>query len=144
MIIGLTLTILIVLTLISVILGTTFIDILVETTIDNEALIDGISATFEVSEANIILNIDPIIGAIAMIIIIATVGALIGIQVLASGLSSESVKVLIIAIAYTGLWGTLSILAMPLIISIEIFGGLIYVILTIGFVIGVIDKFGGT
>ena len=130
-------------TLISVLLGSSFTDTLVSTTIDNEAIINGTITSFEIWNTDIILNIDPIIGAISIIIVVATVGAVIGIQILASGLSPESVRVLIMAIAYTGVWTVLSILSFPLITSIEIFGGLIYVILTIGYVIGIIQKLGG-
>ena len=130
-------------TLISILLGSSFTDSLVPTTIDNEAIINGTTTSFEILNTDVILNIDPIIGAISIIIIIATVGAIIGIQVLGSGLSSESVRVLIMAIAYTGIWTVLSILSFPLITSIEIFGSLIYVVLTIGYVIGIIQKFGG-
>lgn len=143
MIISLTLAILVLLTFMSLILGTSWTDSLVETTIDSEAFIDDASSTFEILNTNIILNIDPIVGAIAMIIVISTFAALVGIQVLASGLSPESVRALIIGIAYTGLWGVLSILAFDLIVSIEVFGGLIYVSLSIGYVYGVINKIGG-
>ena len=136
-------TILLVLTLISVLLGSSFTDTFVPSTIENEAIINGTTTSFEILNTGVILNIDPIVGAISMIIIIASVGAIIGIQVLGSGLSPESVRVLIMAIAYTGLWTVLSVLSFPLITSIEIFGGLIYVVLTIGYVIGIIQKFGG-
>lgn len=142
-IVGICLSILLILTLLSVILGNDFIGDTIETVIDNEALIDDVSSTFEIVGTDIILNIDPIIGATAIIITIATFGAIIGIQILASGLSPESVKVLIIAIAYTGIWIVLSVLASPLIVDIEIFGSLIYVSLTIVYVIGVIQKIGG-
>lgn len=131
-------------TLISVLLGSSFVDSLIQITIDSEAFVDGGSSTFEIEGTELLLNIDPIIGAIAMIIVIASVGAAIGIQVLASGLSSESVRVLIMAIAYTGIWTVLSILSLPLISSIDIFGPLIYVVLTLGYVIGIIQKFGGS
>ena len=144
MIIGLALSILLILTILSIILGSNFTASLIETTIDNEALVDGVSSTFEIEGTNIVLNIDPIIGAIAMIITIATVGAIIGIQILASGLSPESVRVLIMAIAYTGLWGVLSVLSINLIVSIQIFGSLIYIVLTIAYIIGIIDKLGGS
>ena len=130
-------------TLISVLLGSSFTDTLVSTTIDNEAIINGTITSFEIWNTDIILNIDPIIGAISIIIVVATVGAVIGIQILASGLSPESIRVLIMAIAYTGVWTVLSILAIPLIISIEIFGSLIYIVLTMGYVIGIIQKLGG-
>lgn len=144
MIIGLTLTILLVMTLISVLLGAGFTASHVHSTIDNEAIVNGTTTSFEILNTDVILNIDPVIGAITIIIVIATVGAIVGIQVLASGLSPESVRVLIIAIAYTGIWTVLSFLALPLISSIEIFGSLIYVTLTIGYVIGVIEKVGGS
>jgi len=144
MIIGLTLAILTLLTFMSIILGTDWTSSLIETTIDSQALIDDVGSTFEVLNTDVVLNIDPILGAIAMIIVIASVGALVGIQVLASGLSSESVRTLIIAIAYSGLWGVLSILSLPLIASIAVLGSLIYISLTIGYVYGVIDKIGGS
>jgi len=137
------LVILLILTLISVVLGSNFTGSTTESTINNEAIVNGSSSTFEIAGTDIVLNIDPVIGAIVIIIIIATLGALLGIQVLGSGISTESVRVLIIAISYTGIWGVLSALSMSLIISIEIFGSLIYVILTIGYVIGIIQKISG-
>lgn len=143
MIIGMCLVILLILTLISVVLGSNFTGSTTESTINNEAIVNGSSSTFEIAGTDIVLNIDPVIGAVVIIIIIATLGALLGIQVLGSGISTESVRVLIIAISYTGIWGVLSALSMSLIISIEIFGSLIYVILTIGYVIGIIQKISG-
>ena len=143
MLIGLTLAILMLLTIMSIILGTNWTGSLIETTIDSEALIDDVGTSFEVTGTDMIFNIDPIIGALIILIGIIIFAVLIGIQVLGSGLSPESIRIIITTVLYSGMWGILSILAAPLITSIEIFGGLIYISLTIGYVIGVIDKLGG-
>lgn len=143
MIIGLCLTILLVLTLVSVVVGSSFIDSLVQTDIDQEVLIDGGSKTFEISGTDIMFNIDPIIGAIVVLIAIIAFAIVIGIQVLGSGISPESIRIIIACTMYAGMWGILSILASPLIISIEMFGSLIYISLTIAYVIGIIQKLGG-
>jgi len=44
------------------------------------------------------------------------------------------------AILYFGIWSLLSSISAPLIFGIEYFGTLIYITLTIGYVIGVIQK----
>jgi len=79
-------------------------------------------------------------GAIGIIMVVALVALGLGIQVLGSGLSETSVKTLVSGIAYTGLWLVLSVLSSPLILDIQVFGLVIYVILTIGYVLGVIQK----
>lgn len=79
-------------------------------------------------------------GAIAIIMVVGLLALGLGIRVLGSGLSETSVKTLVGGIAYTGIWMVLSIMSMPLILNIETFGTIIYVILTIGYVLGVIQK----
>lgn len=88
-------------------------------------------------------NVDPITGAIMIIIAIASGMAIIGFRFLASGLADSSVRVLITAVSYTGIWTMLSLLAVPLLNGIEIFGVLIYVALSLLYVIGVIEKISG-
>jgi len=78
-----------------------------------------------------------------IIIAIAVGMAVIGFRVLGSGLSDPSVRVLITAVVYTGIWTMLSLLAIPLLYGIEIFGTLIYIALSLGYVIGVIEKISG-
>jgi len=143
LIIGLCLSILLVLTLVSVVVGSNFIDSLVQSDIDQEVLIDGGSSTFEISGTDIMFNIDPIIGAIVILIAIIAFAIVIGIQVLGSGISPESIRIIISCTMYAGMWGILSVLSSPLIISIEVFGSLIYISLTIAYVIGIIQKLGG-
>lgn len=89
------------------------------------------------------IGIDPLTGAISIIVVIATATALLGIQFLGSGLSDNSVRVLITVAIYASIWTILSLLAIPLIKGIEFFGTLIYVGLTIGYIIGVMEKISG-
>jgi len=147
MLIVLTLAILIVLSIFSLILGNNFISGIANIAIDNDALVDGVSSTFEVIGQNVIFAIDTsslIIAGIALIITITVVAGIVGINVLGSGLNPQSTKIIIIITAYIGIWSTLSILAFNLINSIEIFGSVIYISLTLTYVIGVIKKLSGS
>lgn len=146
MLIGLTLMIIIVLVLFSLILGNDFVSGLVNVGIDNEAIVDGNPSTYVVASQDILFTIDTsslIIAGIALLATIIIISTIAGIQVLGSGLSPSSVRILILLIAFVGLWSVLSILAFNLIFSIEIFGSIIYITLTIGYVIGVIQKISG-
>ncbi|MEJ2248194.1 MAG: hypothetical protein P8Y70_01550 [Candidatus Lokiarchaeota archaeon] len=86
------------------------------------------------------INTVSLSGALAIIIVIGVIVTLIGIQVLGSGLSNTSVKALTTIIAYYGIWTTFSVLAFALILSIKVFGLLIYISLTIMYTIGIINK----
>lgn len=79
-------------------------------------------------------------GGISIIILIAGVSIVIGLQVLGSGLSDTTVKILTILTAYGSLWIILSLLSMPLLFESQLFGLLIYTILTLIYVIGMIEK----
>lgn len=131
---------LVLLTIIATIFGNEFMSITVSPSIfpENTSTIItgglGNQATF---------NIDSTSGAIAIIFIIAIAGSIIGIRILGSGLAETSIRTLTIAMAYTGVWLVLSLLAIPLLFSIELFGSLIYIVLTIGYVIGVIQRITG-
>lgn len=146
MILALSLMILIVITLFSVILGSTLISGLANVAIDNDALVDGASSTFEVIGQDVIFNIDTsnlITAGIALITAIIIVSAITGITVLGSGLNPQSAKIIIFLTGYIGIWTTLTALAFNLIVSIELFGTFIYIGLTIAYVIGVIQKISG-
>lgn len=89
------------------------------------------------------IGIDSLTGALAIIIIIIGIASIIGIQFLGSGMSDESIRTIIIGIAYGSVWGLFSVLSINLIVSIEIFGWLIYATLSILYLIGVIQKITG-
>lgn len=146
MLVEITLGLMIMMTMLSIILGNVFIPQTVQLAIDNEAFVDGLSNTFEVLTTDVLFQIDTttLVGAIGVIgITFITVATLTGISVLGTGLNPQSARIIILATVFTGVWVMLSLLSYPLIISIEIFGGLIYVALTIGFVIGVIQSISG-
>lgn len=86
------------------------------------------------------IGIDSITGALAIIIVLISVAVIVGIQVLGSGISEQSVKTIITIVGYASVWGFFSLLSYNLIISIEIFGFIIYLILTIIYMIGVMEK----
>ena len=140
MIIILTLVVLILLTFISVIFGNEFIGIPLEQELDFQVIVNGSVSTVKIEGETMLFNIDPILGTIAIIIAIGVFSGLIGVRILGSGISETSVRIISIGVVHTGLWLMLSILAMPLIISIEVFGTIIYIALTLGYTIGVIQK----
>jgi len=134
MLIGISILPLIVLSLLSLVFGNDFVGI----------VLDEESMEIEWSELEpITLELDPLIGAIVMIAVIAVAVMILGLRVLASGLSDSSVRIMGVAISYVGIWFFLSVLAMPLIIGIEIFGFVIYISLTLTYTIGVIEKMSG-
>jgi len=98
----------------------------------------------ELSELDpISFSLDPLLGAIVLVSAVAVAVMLLGLRILGSGLSDDSIRILCVALSYIGIWMFLSVLAMPLLLSIELFGALIYTALTIGYTIGVVEKMSG-
>lgn len=87
--------------------------------------------------------ISPLEGALSIIIIVILLGALVGINLMGSGLSDESVKLIIIGVAYTGIWLTFSAMSFSMLLDFPVYGVFIYIVLTIMFVIGVFQKYSG-
>lgn len=143
MIIMVTLTILVVLTLFSFILGSDFVGSIYDSGIEETVLVNGTATEITYTGYDSVFSIDPVLGAIAILIVILVIAVALGIQIVGSGLSSTSIRIIVICIVYFGMWGLLSVLAEPLISSIEVFGTMIYVSLTIGYTIGVIQKISG-
>jgi len=135
MLIMLALVPLIVLTFLSVIFGNEFIVILSMEQIEEEKTVWEWFEHFEGDLMSIGMG-----GGVSIIVLIAGVSIILGLQVLGSGLSDTTLKVLTILTAYISLWIILSLLSMPLLIESELFGILIYTILTLIYVIGMIEK----
>ena len=142
MLISLTLFLMGLITFFSVILGSTLTGATETTDIQNDLIVNGSTTTLEISGSHV-FNIDAVVGAIAIIILITVIAGIIGIRILGSGLSDNSVKYITLGIVFSGIWTILSVLSWNLITSIEVFGGTIYVFLTIMYVIGVVRKFAG-
>ncbi|QYW08120.1 hypothetical protein 15570_00023 [Lokiarchaeota virus WyrdV1] len=127
----------------SLILGGVFVNVPMNVDVKGTQKLEGATSSFELPIGDFTIRIDPVAGLIVIFIVIIVIAGLLGIQVLASGLSPESIKFIMNAILYFGIWSLLSALCFNLIISIEIFGTLVYITLTIAYVIGVIQKLSG-
>jgi hypothetical protein len=96
------------------------------------------STETEVAET---FTVDEFWGLIFIIVIIAIIGAFMGIQIFGSGMSSRSIHLLTTAVIYVGIWGLFSMMAMDLLIDIPYFGAVIWFALTFLYAFGVIRKF---
>jgi len=139
MLIEISLTILIVISLFSVITGSSLKEIGIQS-LTGSGDFNETTSTFDISNINTTFYIDEFSGALVIIISIMIISTLIGLQIMGSGLSEQSVRIITIGISYFGIWTIFSVLSYQLIISIEIIGTLIYITLTIIFTIGIIQK----
>lgn len=143
MLIGITLTFLMVITLISIVSGNSFIGVFIDATIDNTLIVNGSTTSLEIPVDIVPFGLDPIVGGLALITALAVFGAIITIQVLGSGLSDNGSRIIMVSLFYGGIWTIMSLVSAPLIISIKVFGSLLYLSLTILYAIGVISKYFG-
>lgn len=146
MLIGASLIVILIIVFLNLTVGGDFLGAFVPISVDNEAIVDGVPTTFVVEATDVLFSIDTstIVGAITIIsITLIGVALITGISVLASGLNAQSAKIVILATVYTGLWILLSVLAYSLIVSIEVFGTVIYIGITLAYVIGVIQSVSG-
>lgn len=141
--ITLSLLILGVLTIFSMVLGESLSGTMLKGTYESGAIVNGSTTVMEFGDTDLLFLIDPTVLGIAAFIVIAGIAAVLGITVVGTGLSAESIKVMMSCILYGVIWTLLSIFAMPLILSIEIFGVVIYSILLIAYIVGVIEKITG-
>ena len=143
MIVAITLTIMMLLTVVSVVFGQNFGSGIVDTTTEGTTVINGSSTTIVLGQGDVLFSLDAIEGAIPIMVTMLIVFILLGITALATGLSPQTVKIGGFLIFYIGIWVLLSINAEPLIRSISIFGGLLYVVLTTGYTVGVFQSLSG-
>jgi len=135
--------ILVVLSVFSVILGSSFMGIIVEQTISNTVVVNGSATTFVVESMEFVFNIDPIAGMVGSLALWVGIALVFGIQIFGTGLSDDASRIATMITIYTAIWTILSTLVIPLIFAIEVFGAIIYVVLTIAYAVGVIQKIGG-
>ena len=135
--------ILIVLAFLNILLGFNFGGYSVSDVVSTTTLIDGSTTTF-VSEYDFSFGIDEGTGWIAILVGLLTLGAVVGANVLGSGLNDTSSKAVMTIIVFTGLWSFFSVFGWNLITGIATWGVIIWFGLTLMFTIGVIRQiFGG-
>lgn len=145
MIVMLTLSIMVLLALFSVVLGSDFMSVIIQTKYTAESIVDGVrSIVIGGNETGSVeFGINALEGAIPILGIMLVIVLFLGITVVATGLSTEAVKIALYLTFYVGIWVLLSGFSENLIRSIDIFGALIYITLTIGYTIGVIQNMAG-
>lgn len=131
------------LTLISVFFGNSFGSASVNNIVDNRVIVDGVVSTFEIEQGAIVLSVDAFIGATAWIIGIIALAGIIGLNVLGSGLTDWSVRVITIGTFYGATYVIFSLLSANLIISIELIGVVLYAVLTMFYAFGVFKRIIG-
>lgn len=82
-------------------------------------------------------------GILAFIVAMIAVGALIGINVVGSGLSDTSVMIVYKSVAFFGLWGLISVFSFGGINAIPLVGWFLYFVLTFVYGLGVFQQIGG-
>lgn len=146
MLISLSLLIMMVLVVFSLILGNGFYGVIQGISISNSAIINGSTSTILIEGGNVLFRIDTtnlIVSGLALLGTVVGIALISGVQILGSGLSSASVKIILIIWSFSGVWITITILAVNLIASIEVFGSIFYIMLTIAYAVGVIKKISG-
>ena len=140
MLILLSLGILIVIALFSIVIGGNLTTIQSQS-IDINATSGGSTSNFDFTDLSQSFYIDDLVGAIVIIIIIISLSALLGLRIFSSGLSETSVRMLTLGISYVAIWSMFSVLSYELIADIQVFGFIIYIVLTLAYVLGIIQKF---
>ena len=129
-----------VLMILSVISGNDFTGVTSGDGVDVNAIVNGSTTDFVIDAYDATFSINAVEGAIIWFVVIGTIVAIFSFQVLGTGLSDVGVSTLRAGFFYGGVWGVLSVLTWDLVISIEIFGAIIYIVLTMLYVIGVFQK----
>lgn len=88
------------------------------------------------------IDISQSIGLIGLVIALMAMAVIVGLRVLGSGTSNS--MILVLGTAYMGVWGIFSVLALPLVTQIVLFGPIIYFSFTIMYTVGIIGSFQGS
>jgi len=147
MLIGLSLMIIIILGFLSLMFGNDYLSSTENVGIDNTSLVNGSITTYFVETETVLFEIDTSVFIVAGIILLTTlliIAGISGIQVVGSGLNSSSVRIIIMTTTYIGIWFSLTAITINLISSIQVFGSMIYIGITLMYVVGVIQKLSGS
>lgn len=139
MLIAISLGILIIISLFSIITGSSIKEIGSEN-LTAVGTTNQTTESFSISNIGATFYIDEFQGAIVIIIALLIIAVIIGLNIFGSGLSDQSVRIITLGLVYYGIWSIFSVLSYTLIVSIEVIGALVYIILTVMFTIGLIQK----
>jgi len=106
---------------------------------NSSMVVNGSSSNINIPGGSFTFAISATQGAIAVMMSIIVLGSIVGIRVMGSGILGISAEIIVKGAFYFALWGLFSIFAQPLISAIPIFGILIYLMLTIMYIIGFVQ-----
>ena len=141
--IGITLFVMFILVIFSLISGNSMIGTPIYEVISTELIDNGTSTVIDFSVVNGVFGVSELSVGLMIITVLVGVAVAFSAQVVGTGLSEPGTRMIIYSAFYVSLWIILSLLAEPLIRSIEVFGGLIYMLLTITYVVGVMKSYFG-
>lgn len=98
---------------------------------------------FGTKTKNVSFNIDDAKYGMSFLIAIITATTLMGLQILGSGLNDTVVRNATLIIMYVAIWTVLSVLSWELLMSNVVVGSIIFLILTMLYMIGVSSKLAG-
>ena len=142
MLVGITLAVMIVLMIFSILTGNSIAGITTTVSSETSGIVNGTTTTFG-DTYELVFYLGEDLGLMIFTAIIA-IALIAGFQIFGSGLNEEATRILIQATVYGAIWVMLSIMVQGLIVSIEIFGLILYLMLTFLYIVGVVKKmFGG-
>lgn len=103
--------------------------------------LNGTSQELELEQGSLDLGFNMTYGLVAVIVSAIALG-LIGLNVLGSGLSDFSVKIIWNGIVFYGLWLIFSVLSYSSIVSIPTFGIIFWFLLTFVYTLGIFNRMG--
>lgn len=137
------LVVLLVLTLFSFIFSATYFSTTISSLVETSSIINGTTTTLELGQASNTFSIDPLLGALTWVVVIVILASALGIQIFGSGLSSISVKTIIVSSAWISMFVILSLFGYPFIASIPYgLGSLLFILLTIMYAFGIFKLIG--
>lgn len=97
---------------------------------------------YQQTAASSSFDISSSIGLIGLVVGLMALAAVVGIRVLGTGVSEESVSAILKGTALLAIWGIFSVLALALLIQIPMLGPVFYFVLTIIYTLGIINQIG--
>jgi len=103
--------------------------------------INQTQTTYDITNLGQTFYIDEFVGAMVIIIAVISICVIVGLRIFNTGLSEQSVKMITLGITYISIWSIFSTLSYDLIITIEVIGSLLYILLTVIYILGIVQKF---
>jgi hypothetical protein len=111
--------------------------------INTNAIVNGSTTDIIVGQTTN-FNVDPLLGAITWILVIVILAGAVGINVVGSGLTGASAKMIVVGTAWVSAFILLSVYAFPFIVLIPYnLGSLTFILLTMIYAFGVFKQLSG-